>query len=514
MPGYCGIYWLRSGTVVRESQNNLHRTTWFDLLQRVALLASVAYIGTYLTIALSRMNYPFELEWMEGGVVDHVARVLHGLPLYVKPSIEFTPFIYTPLYYFVSACIAELTGLGFFPLRLVSFSASLGSFALIYLFVKRGTGSWRFGLIAAGLFAATFSLCGAWFDLARPDSLLVFLVALAAYWLRFGETRRHLLLSAVALWLAFLTKQTALIIGIPLGLYALYAFRVRALYWLVPFTVLLGTSIWILNLHYEGWFLYYVFEIPARHKIDTTQYLWFWIDSILKHVAILFLLSLMTVIVLWRAGERSRSVFLFCLLLGGLAFSWSGLLHTGGYNNVLIPTMLALVSAAATLLGPSMWLLPSSQTTSWRRHLPAGVMVLLLVQFGLLWYNPVDQIPTQQARESGRQIISALRGIQGEVYMPYHGYLPTLAGKGSFAHQMALKDVARADSSAARTMAQELDAAFGARRFGAVIFDVPRSLPVLLNNYSAAADPLSSSRPYQPVTGASMLPQYWYLAKK
>src|SRR6478735_8320342 len=97
-----------------------------------ALVAgAVWYLGAVLVVALARINYPYDLEWMEGGTLEHVARVLGGQPLYVAPSLEFTPYIYAPLYYYVTAPFAYLFGLRLLPLRLVSFAASLGVLALI-----------------------------------------------------------------------------------------------------------------------------------------------------------------------------------------------------------------------------------------------------------------------------------------------------------------------------------------------------------------------------------------------
>src|SRR5437867_2599 len=103
----------------------------------LAVGLGVLYLLVYLVIALRRMSFPFELEWMEGASIGHVDRLLHGLPLYAKPSLDFTPFIYPPLYFIVSAWVAKLTGNGFLPLRLVSFAASLACFALLYAIVRR-----------------------------------------------------------------------------------------------------------------------------------------------------------------------------------------------------------------------------------------------------------------------------------------------------------------------------------------------------------------------------------------
>src|SRR5262245_18345694 len=87
-----------------------------------ALLAALAawYVGVFLYVAVRRLGFPYEIEWMEGGIYEHVARVLEGKPLYVAPSLEFTPYIYTPLYYWVGAASVALFGPGLPALRAVS----------------------------------------------------------------------------------------------------------------------------------------------------------------------------------------------------------------------------------------------------------------------------------------------------------------------------------------------------------------------------------------------------------
>ena len=98
---------------------------------------ALSFIGIYIIVVFMRMTYPFELEWMEGGAVEHVRRILFGLKLYVTPSIEFTPFIYNPLYFYIAALASKIVGVSFFSLRLVSFISSLGCFIVIYLLVRK-----------------------------------------------------------------------------------------------------------------------------------------------------------------------------------------------------------------------------------------------------------------------------------------------------------------------------------------------------------------------------------------
>ena len=61
------------------------------------------FVLMYVVVALLRLRYPYELEWIEGGMVNHVEQVRSGHSLYAAPSLTFTADIYTPLYFIVSA---------------------------------------------------------------------------------------------------------------------------------------------------------------------------------------------------------------------------------------------------------------------------------------------------------------------------------------------------------------------------------------------------------------------------
>ena len=80
------------------------------LAGRIFGLLATGAIGVYLFIAASRMAYPFTLEWVEANSFNHVVRVMQGQPLYVAPSYDFIPLIYTPLYFYVTAPLALLSG--------------------------------------------------------------------------------------------------------------------------------------------------------------------------------------------------------------------------------------------------------------------------------------------------------------------------------------------------------------------------------------------------------------------
>ncbi len=72
-----------------------------------AALAGGAAIATYLVIALSRLTYPFPLEWLESNSLIEVHRILAGRQLYPAPTISYVPDGYPPLY-FVLGCIGQI----------------------------------------------------------------------------------------------------------------------------------------------------------------------------------------------------------------------------------------------------------------------------------------------------------------------------------------------------------------------------------------------------------------------
>src|SRR5690606_21399910 len=82
------------------------------VIHAVLATAALAYVAGFVWTALARIGHPFELEWMGGAFVDHVCRVLDGQSIYVAPSADFVPFLYTPLYMYASAAVARVIGEG------------------------------------------------------------------------------------------------------------------------------------------------------------------------------------------------------------------------------------------------------------------------------------------------------------------------------------------------------------------------------------------------------------------
>src|ERR1700760_1600007 len=178
--------------------------------QLAAALAGLVAIGAYLFVALSRLDYPFPLEWLEGNSLVEVHRILAGQPLYPAPTVGHVPDGYSPLYFAVSAAVARVAGVSYLSLRLVSLVSSLACFAVLARLVQRETRSAAAGTAAAGVFAATYFASGTWFDVARVDSLFLALSVGGLYAARHMRGTGGAIVAGVLLAAAALTKQTGL----------------------------------------------------------------------------------------------------------------------------------------------------------------------------------------------------------------------------------------------------------------------------------------------------------------
>jgi 4-amino-4-deoxy-L-arabinose transferase-like glycosyltransferase len=436
--------------------------------RRLALAAALVFLAAYLFVALKRIDYPFEIEWMEGGSAGHVARLLAGEGLYVPPTLAFTPFIYTPLYFHGSAWLARLLGEGFLPLRLVSFLSSLLCLALLGRFVARESGDRRVALLAAGLFAASFEISGAWFDIARVDALFLLFTLASLTLLHFGKTLPAAVAAGVLGGCAFFTKQTALLVLAPFLLCALVA-RVRL--W-IAFSATLAAVVAIgcllLDARSDGWFCYYVFELPAQHHLRWWQFWRFWQLDVLARLPVAAAAAVAFFGLRRFGASDPRRLFFPCLAVGTLSSSLVSRLHSGGYENVLLPAYAGLAIFFGLGVNESL----RSPLARRRPAVALVIGVLCLIQFAMLAYDPRKQIPSERDRAAGERLVETIRSFEGDVLVVNHGYLAGLAGKRRTAHWMAISDILRADDGLVKEgIEREIREAIRERRFAAIITD-------------------------------------------
>jgi hypothetical protein len=483
----------------------------------VLILAVVAgYTAAYLYIAVRRMGYPYELDWIEGGFVDQVGRILAGKSVYGPPSIEFTPFLYTPLFFYLSAAAAKMFGAGFGPLRLVSVSASLVGMGGMFLIVYRRNRNIVAASLAAGLLAASYRITGAWLDVGRVDSLSIAFLVLFCLALPSSPSRVRWFTAGVFAGLMVLTKQSMVVAVLPFFLVHLLQRRRRAAWMAAGFLLPLGLVTLVFNLASDGWYSFYIFDLLRQQAdwLGQDVIISFWKTDILRHYFVSIGFGAAGLFLAFR-GKRAEFWEWLALLAGALLCSFLARIKAGGFDNVLLPS----VAVIGILLGIG-WDSVTGALLKNPGFLRDGAGILLTVaalyQFYHLRYSPADQLPTERNYQTGEAFLEYISTIPGDVYVPYHTHYAAMAGKQPYAHQAALWDVLRGgiDSRGKEILIADIEEAVRSRRFAAIVLDGDGQwnfLYGLAENYSLRPEVLPPDWAPTPLTGWLISPRLIFL---
>jgi hypothetical protein len=486
-----------------DSRTGMHWRAASSAVRLAVAAAGLAAIGLYLFVAVSRLRYPFAIEWLEGNSLVEVHRLLAGQPLYQAPAAGYVPDGYPPLYFAASAAAARVLGQSYLTLRLVSLASSLACFVLLGRLVQRETGRVAAGIGAAGLFAATYSATDTWFDAGRVDSLFLALSIgglYAARWMRGapGAVAAGALLAAAAL-----TKQTGLAEGVAVTAVLLAGPR-RGLAWVVGLTqiAVLGVSTLVLGLTSGGWYLYYVYQLMGEHSLTGSSFGWFW-------TALATALGLAAGAALIGARRVPLVLLAGCAALA--AEGYAALVHSGGGINDVLPAYLAVALLAGLALG---------SRSAWQSA-AAGGLVLAQTALLLSGLHPARAIPAAAGRAVGERLVAGMRAIGGTVAVPADPGLSLAAGMTPAAHQDAAYDVLRGtDQNAIAGFRHSVAAAVAARRYSAIITDGPGPPPgypaTLSTYYLQCPQPLLAGVPaalFRPVDGVDARPAFVWVPR-
>ncbi|HEY4381287.1 MAG TPA: hypothetical protein VGN01_13130 [Acidobacteriaceae bacterium] len=456
MPNQTALTGLSQETLARAEK-------W---LGRALGLASVGFILLFLYTALRRMSCPFAFDQVEGGTVTSVWRILRGEPLYTPPTLDFVPYLYAPLYFYLAAAIGKVIGAGYASLRLVSILGTLGSFGVIYALVHGETRSRLAGLAGAGLFAACYQPLDGWLDMGRVDSLFVFLFLLAIYC-----TRRAPILIAVLVWLvAFQTKQTILPVAV-LVMFAEWQRPRRMIVGLVSLLAGFAASILVMNHLTGGWYSYYLFGTAKGLAWLMRTAVFYLPADLLLPFGLAFLIVLASLLCA-PPVLRSRSTHFYLVVSFAIYASiWYLRAHHGSSVNTLMPAY----AWTAVLFGIGL-----ARLRSWLTNFDAPAAhicrVLLLgaatVQIVCFVYHPGRYVPSKASIEARQQFEKQLGAIPGDVYIINHSYDAVLAGKKPHAVIDAFGIILDSPPSALRTaFIADFRRAVDSHVYGAFVFD-------------------------------------------
>ncbi|MGE0753923.1 MAG: ArnT family glycosyltransferase [Alphaproteobacteria bacterium] len=465
-----------------------------DILLKVACLGfAVWFAWCFFKISSISLFYPFPLEWMEGHTIDIMQRIVDGKPFYTEPTLEYVPYIYTPYYFYVSAFVSLFTGVDFLAARLVSVLCTLGTGGLLYVWIRKEGGSWLMGLVAAGLFLATYKISGRWFDVSRVDTMYLLFMAGGLYVFQYSKNRMDSVLAGALFAFAFFTKQSAPLALFPAFIAALlidrrHAIRTAAVTGLL---ILVGSA-WFEYIS-GGWYSFYIYDVPTGHKNDMRQVSLFWKRDLIPICAAMMILSTATLLLLARTNWRT-GLWYTGILLGFVGSAYLSRIHSYGHVNVLIPAHFAFVLLAMVGAVRMHAIYPKVNVI---------LMAGLVAQFYVLLYDPAKLIPTPSAEEKGWKFVDQIKKIDGKVLFSELQFIQTRAGKQSYSIGMAGFDIMRAElgekNSIRTAYVEHIKNRLAVKEFGAVILGHFLTVPELSQYYRPQFE---IPQPQEFVTGA------------
>lgn len=487
-------------------------------LNIIIALLSIYYILTFIITAALRIGYPYELQWMEGSILENVKRVTLGKPIYAAPTMEFVPYLYMPLYYYAAALLSKVVGLGFLATRLVSLLSALGCIAVIFLFIKDETRNKLWALAGIGLFCASYNICSGYFDVGRIDMLFVFFLLAGMYALRFHDSLPLTVISSLCFVLAFFTKQTALIVVIVLCVYLFIFKKKYRLIFSAIFACLSFIGCFILNAASHGWFCYYAFGLSSKHLLDLRGFLVF-MGSISYYYT-----SIISLPLLYKSNA-GKATYYIALLVSSAALTLAAMVNPLFDMNLFIPmaAVMAIVfgiglCAINNLIKDSA--APENKKAFWMDK--RLVYPLVAAQFVFLFYNPLKYIPYSKDVEAGSYLVQKISNLPGKVYVPSHPYLSDMAGREKYTHILPLYDMLELNRYGAKTkteasIKEEFVSAVENRYFDYIILDNVNRLGFLQaeieKHYRLEERIFKDGAVFWTLSGAKRRPEYIYVKK-
>ncbi|MBK9030419.1 MAG: DUF2029 domain-containing protein [Myxococcales bacterium] len=484
----------------------------------------------------ARFPYPYDLEWMEGGVLHGAARIASGDGIYGQPSVDYISFLYTPLYPGLLALLGSVVGLSYQLGRLVSILSLVGLAALAVTNALAWSPRHRGAAVAGsvlglGLFAAAYPFMEGWYDLVRADTMFLFiatggLIGLSR-WARADEGfrgHRRIAVAGLILGLAFFAKQTGVLYVLAGGpIIAVMNWRRAPTYVAAAGVMGLGGAA-LLQRTTGGWFWTYAFEIHQAHDWNKDRF-YKSFELILMHfrwaTAIIVLglcVVLACAIVRRRLPPPARALLLWTYvyavstLIGAIGWG-TEFAHYNAYMPAFLHGAMAAGLAVPAILACGELLLSGDRAPSERAadrartlaHLGAAVVALGLgVQLYQARWNPRPFIPTARDRAAGDELIATIRALPGRVWVPSHPWYAHLAGKPMYVHRMGVKDV----TARKPRPVMGLEEALRGREFAAIVFDnrdLFLEVPAIAHYYRPDDLVARTARP-RLFTGAKIVP--------
>jgi len=307
------------------------------------------YVRYWFALAMSRVFEPYPIGWLEPLFFKSALRVFDGLPIYGPPAIDYIAPIYGPGIGTVGGLLFKAFGPGYSILRIVSV-ASIGVLAVASgLWIKRTSGSWLYCWIPAVLILMLDRPMNYWFMRVNVD-IPYLCLAFTGFFLvySFGPRRSTAIAAGLAMALASLFKQNALVMAIAVAVYLFLLDKKACLCYIAAMASLLIPVAIVLHFSSHGWFWTITGIIPME-SITKRDVRWFAsLRSVFLPGLVGFVLS---AVLLPIFDEGKRRLFWPLMVAAMIAVSYKTFAKDGGGENCLLPVFVPGIIFPFLLIG-------------------------------------------------------------------------------------------------------------------------------------------------------------------
>jgi hypothetical protein len=538
------------------------------IAQIVLSISALMMLGLLLYTSYHRLQYPYDLEWMEGGMLIHALRVIEGKGLYVQPSSDFIPYIYPPLYSWILAGLGTLSELSYSLGRSLSLFGSLAAGLAVVIALREEDASWPISFVGAAFFWSTYEDSGTFFDLTRADGCFVGTLAWAMVVVRKGYVR----VGGLLLCASFLFKHNAAIFGFPCLWWIFHreGFS-KAMSYVIWSAIPALSFIFLLQWHTDGYFLTYLLEVPSHHPIVGYRLVWLAFTEMFSSLSLLVICSALWFAVRgWKQGNKKRMILWgiavlsvvvmyhlnmsdfpkimgshkngiipfsivvwimiaiavtsakipwkepngFWILNGLVAFFFCALMrgHHGGFTNVLMPGCLLL----------SVWMclfivhIQKNKSIVLFSNQDFQIVVITILCCSQLYkgkWDPEEFVPTEEDRQFGDELVAQLREMDGPIFAPHSPWLAVQAGHPATAHLIAIWDIDHKGADLEPYM-KSIRNDFATHRWGTVL-SADNRLDFGRKKYYRTLQNIRPKRGvFEPKIGWKVRPSYLFVPKK
>lgn len=412
------------------------RSPWLPIVVS-GVLAIPAFFQVFrlVQIMATRVAYPLDLEWMEGGLLYEASRIRDGLPVYAPPEQGYVPFPYPIGYPLLLAALGWVFGVTYPLARIVSIAATAAAAMLlareVHVHFKGNRVSWLAAAFVLGALAAGFHVVDGWYDLARVDSLAAALVVAAAALVAEERlSKGRAVVVALLLTASVLTKQSTAPLVAWIVAYSAVRHRRTGLLLGVVAAVAFITAVGILQLATDGQYWFYTVTLLEGHRVrphrveEAHQVLLAFAPYALALPALGGLLAL-------RRRLSPRALLWLGLATASWVFGIVSFGKDGGYLNNLIPAVWLVAPAALLVLRDALGAGEETDLAWTLRWLAFGTFSLLLLQQE---YPVRKYAVTHSIRRRAEALDQRISRLEGTLFAPLFPHLAERHHKGK--HQI------------------------------------------------------------------------------